>query len=81
MNNEQKVIQGLNDCRSLAKDIDNAAASMVREHRIMFGALAELREAMPAHLGEGNDYLTQLLDYRRKSDEVLKRTWEMLGLA
>jgi len=53
----------------------------VREHRVMFGALAEIREALPPHLGEGQDYLTQLLDYRRKTDEILKRTWANLGLS
>jgi hypothetical protein len=81
MDAEQKIVAGLNDCRSLAKDIDNAAASMTREHRIMFGALAEIREALPLHLGEGQDYLTQLLEFRRATDEKLKQTWELLGLA
>jgi hypothetical protein len=46
----------------------------------MFGALAEIKAALPEHLGEGGDYLSQLLEFRRKADEILKQTWKNIGL-
>jgi hypothetical protein len=54
---------------------------MTREHRLMFGALAKIKDALPAHFGEGDDYLTQLLEFRRKADEALKLAWQQMGLS
>jgi len=63
--------------------IDELARQVSLEHKVMFGALAEIRDAIDAVpiLGEGGDYLSQLLEFRRKADAVLTRTWDSLGLS
>ena len=58
-------------------------AEMTREHRILFLALAEIRaelDNVPV-LGVGDDYLSQLLKFRRNADFAISRAWEQLGLS
>lgn len=76
-----KLSRDMNDAQRQLNDIDAAARSLAREHRLMFGALAMIRAKLPRHLGgAGADYLSQLLEFRRAVEDILNTTDEQLGL-
>ncbi len=80
MNTYDTIKSNIAAIGNTAANIETVATELAGEHRVMFSALMSIRNSIPQDLGEGGDYLSQLLEFRRKVIDTVDATCEKLGV-